>query len=738
MRIVLRLVAALLAGLIVVAIALAVALPRYADTPEMRSRITQASREALGRPLSYRALGVGLLPPRIELSDPHVPGGDPTAPPLLDARRVDLRIALLPLLRLAIVIDSLTIEGLDVELKRTASGLDLPLPTGGAGDGKDEEAASEPAGGASLMALGIREVHVSDARLLLLDATLDPPVKLGFESLNLSAHGSGIDEPLEIAGTGDLATGGRLVVKGTTTLAGVLDVSLELTKVSLDGFAPYLGEGAALDAALGGRLEVRGAAAAPEAVEADLTLLASGLALSGTTVEGRVSLRAELGGEWSRLAGSFTLDATPAKISSGDAFAKPAKTPATLAGRRAPAPGGGMRGSRGRVELAEMQATGQVESGDTLRLSLDAAPFAAASVLALLPAAADAKVEGAVAIHGLEVSTDPLSIGGEVRLEGLIVELESGGSVDVSGRIVGRGEGVDLADVAVASGGQRIEISGAVRDLEGALPFTLRLDTPKALRADALLTGLDPSLADTVYGPLTLRGRLTGRAGVPDPGASLVGDLHLDMGEAVGDGSEGGRIVGFSLLGSIFEGLDKLGHLSRVTGLLLGGRAPDLSAYTGDSFERLQVAFRLEDGLGHTDQARIVYRSHAADLHGTVRLSDLALDMEGAVQLAAEVALALGAKASDGEITVPVAHIGGTLDSPEIDVSKKAVASLASQLVSSNIAVKGVLEGADKVVPGAGHLLDEGLGVLFGGGRRDDSGTAPGAPVNDGGSRAGE
>ena len=94
-------------------------------------------------------------------------------------------------------------------------------------------------------------------------------------------------------------------------------------------------------------------------------------------------------------------------------------------------------------------------------------------------------------------------------------------------------------------------------------------------------------------------------------------------------------------------------------------------------------------------------------------------------------AAALGAHAKDGEMVVPVAHIRGTLDDPKVDVSESAVLSLTSQMVSNNVAIKTVLGGTDKVLPGAGTLLGSGLDALLGGKKSntsEDSDSEPAKP----------
>ena len=77
------------------------------------------------------------------------------------------------------------------------------------------------------------------------------------------------------------------------------------------------------------------------------------------------------------------------------------------------------------------------------------------------------------------------------------------------------------------------------------------------------------------------------------------------------------------------------------------------------------------------------------------------------------VGLGVGALHVEGEARLPVAHIGGTLSAPQVDLSESAVLTLSRQLVSKNVAIKTVLDGTDKVLPGAGSLLGSGLDTLL-------------------------
>ena len=57
-----------------------------------------AAEAALGRAFHYQSLEFSPLPPSLVVVAPAIAGATPEEPPLAEARRVSLRVALLPLL----------------------------------------------------------------------------------------------------------------------------------------------------------------------------------------------------------------------------------------------------------------------------------------------------------------------------------------------------------------------------------------------------------------------------------------------------------------------------------------------------------------------------------------------------------------------------------------------------------------------------------------------------------------
>lgn len=718
MRIASRLIIVSIGLLLLGLLSLVVLLPRIAGTSQVRDTIEQASTEALGRPLQYGELSVGILPPRIELSSPRIAGATAEARPLFAAERIDLRIALLPLLRLAVLVDSLVIDGLEVEVVRTAEGFELPMPpepTAGA-DAPVSDADDEG------VALAIRSIRVTNGSVSIVDRSVRPPATITLAPIEIDVHGVHPERPVELDGRLQLVTGGEIAFGGRSTLDGVLDLRVELKDVVLAPFGSYAGEGVSLDGTVSGEIVAKGPSAAPESVTVALVVDVVEGRSGDAVLDGPIDLEAALQGDLATPTGSFSVDATRARIRSAEVFDKPRGVAAAVSGRFAPGKAGATDLTLDRVALSDFLARGRASVGDTVVITLDADSFPFENLRKLSPATVGTEVDGRASLRGWKVQLEPLSLGGELVVEQARAALADGGSVEFKGRVLGRGDGIDWVDFDVAAGGQHFAISGKARELVGRAPFSFEVGSVGVLDANALLTGLDPSLADVLYGPMVVTGKVSG---VAFPGTELrqvldllEGSLDVDIGRTVGTKKQGGRIVGFSALGSVAYRLEQLGEMARITTILLGGNPPDLSSFTGEAFDSLDVRLRIRDGLLQTDRLRINYAHHSVDLTGTITLADQSLDMNGEIQLDSVLAAALGANAKDGELTVRLAHVRGTLEEPKVEVSKAAIASLSSQLITKNAAVKGTFDSAEKIAPGSGRLLEKAFEGVMGAGKK--------------------
>jgi hypothetical protein len=250
----------------------------------------------------------------------------------------------------------------------------------------------------------------------------------------------------------------------------------------------------------------------------------------------------------------------------------------------------------------------------------------------------------------------------------------------------------------------------------GDVRFDVGVASQGVLRANPLATSL-AGVEDTLYGPLEIDGRIAGRAGATGSETaltdSLSGHLSVSVGRGAGDGSEGGRLEGVSLLKSALGELEQVGALamtiaSRETGA-------KLDQYTGDAFERMDARFEIGGGRLVTRDLRIVYRGYGVNLRGSVGMAEQDLDMTGELELEKEVARLLGAEPSGDRLVVPLARVGGNLEAPVVGLSEDA----AKAILADNVQVK-------KAKRELGGLIRRGLSdALSGGEQQKEKGKAP-------------
>jgi hypothetical protein len=154
--------------LLLLLVALAIVLPRIAASDAVRARLADAVSDAAGLPFRYATLEAGLLPVRLELREVEL--GYEGAEPAARAERVELRIALLPLLGRTVLVDALVVQGASAQLVRRDGRLRLR--------GAEEEAPKEPKAprvaevpreSRDEFAFAVRSARVSDTRLAFED-----------------------------------------------------------------------------------------------------------------------------------------------------------------------------------------------------------------------------------------------------------------------------------------------------------------------------------------------------------------------------------------------------------------------------------------------------------------------------------------------------------------------------------------------------------------------------------------
>lgn len=710
---------------------LALLLPRLAESEAVQRRLREQARQALGREVSWDALSVGLLPPRLVAVGPRVAGERKDDPPQLEARRVDFRLALLPLLARTVVIDSLEVVGVTLRMVRTADGVSLPgaaVPVPGA-----EPPAAEPA--AAPVALAVRALYLSDARVELEDRSLQPPVRWVLTSLEASARGTSLEAPLALEVSGALESGGRIGVEGALGLEGQGELEVTLDGVSLEPLGPYVA--GRLAGAASGRVGLRGELADPAEVRWEVRVGEARFTQDELSLRGALASQGELSGGLERGTGSFSADATEAELRYGEVLHKPAGRHAVLSGTLVADPQAGLGIDDLRVALDRLEATGRLRAGRRMRLELDAPSLDVEALAALLPGLAELQPTGTASVAGLVVRTQPLELGGALRVAPLRLALEEGEPIALSGAFEAAGTRVASRDLVARAGGQTIPLELSVGDLAGAPRYRLRARTEGA-DVEALLRALAVSgaaLSGTLDSSATLEGPL---AGEPSLLESVRGDSRLEVRD--------GRLRGVSLLRGSLERLGAIADVALLLGALKGG--PKLERFYEDAFEAISGSFRIEGGRARTEDLRLVYRHYTADLRGVYGLVDGALDFTGKLTIDGEVTSALTpgpsgatppAAAGAGEPAppegteaaaapppsvpaerrvIPLAHVGGTLERPRVEITREVALAFATGLAGSRQRTKLEQKLDERLGPGAGREI---LGTLEGilGGRKE-------------------
>lgn len=600
MRLALRAALALAALLLLAVLGLALALPRIAASERVRARLVEAVEDATRRPFAYGALRAGLLPPRLVVEDATLAGRE--AGPAASVRRLELRVALLPLLARAVVIRSLEIEDASVALVRDAGGVRLA--------GADLERAQAPSGEA--------------------DAAARSPGR-AFDLAVQRVALRGVDLRLEDARPG-----------GGPPLA-LRDVEGELD--ARGAAAPRAGEGAADPA--GG--------AARRAVEARLRGVVD---LAGAlAARGPVALRATL--DLRATEGVVAIDAGEAELAAPPWLQKPAGTAARIQGRLRRVREAGARSlafEEAELELGGVRARLDVALAPRRRLVASAPALDVAALAAVSPAVAERELAGTVALDRLTVEAEPLAVRGALRVEPLGLRGTGEEHLVLRGALEGAGDEIVGRGLSLRVGGREAPVELRVRGLAAKPRFALATSLADA-DAGAVVAALG-GRRDALEGPLDFDARLEGRLGGRRPPlATLAGDVALRIAP--------GRLRGAGRLRAALEAALRARAGAR------GGLAE--AAQDGERFESLAGRFAIARGVARTDDLRLAYPDYALELRGQIGLADRALDLTAS--LAVEPGAVGAARAGR---TIRLASVRGTVEEPQVDVTREALAGAAS------------------------------------------------------------
>lgn len=745
MRLAIRLAGILVVLAVVALLGPAVALTRLVASDGARARIQELAREATGREIRYGELDLGLLPPRLVVSEAEVKGESDGSPPAFEAAEIELAIAIAPLMAWTVVVDSLVVEGATVRLVRTPDGIEIPREAAaaeaskapGAAPSSSQRRASESGEDAATsppqrqspgeeaapspsqqqdpergddesergFALEVREITLRDCRLILEDRTVSPPATWELGDVVATASGQSMEDPIGFEIHGDLISGGSVQATGEAEIGGPFRIDFQLEGIALAPATPYLDKGQRVGGAVTGTVTTQRTEQEAERVVVDVLVRDGELAADDLTVRGEMKIRADLEGG----TGSFQLDATDAEVVYGVAFGKLRGTRATATGRIVTGPDGQIGLQDTQVEIKDAEVEVQVERGARTRTTIDAEPFDLAGWGKMIPALAESDLAGEIGIRGLVIATEPLEVRGALDLHDVRLRRGDGAEVVLRGSLRGTGSEIRSEKLVARVAGQEIRLSVVVTELAGRPRFVMEMEAD-AVESSALLA-LFTEKSDTLQGPLELRGKLAGPLGGDRPLAeTLEGTVRIRI--------EPGRLKGVSVLERTFQGVGASGDAALLAGRLEGERT--LQRFYDDEFQYLGGTLQIARGLARTDDLKLVYHNYTVDLRGTVGLRDQQLDLRGKLTIDDEID---GAIASEGPADqtpepgrsreIPLARVTGTLESPRVEITDEAVVRLAAIYATTERREEWA-EKIDKYLgEGAGRQVMEALdGIL--------------------------
>ncbi len=341
-----------------VGLALAVLLPRIVDTAAVRERFADITSSTLGRRLEFQELGFRFFPPCLVMKNATLGAGDE---PSGQAERIELTIALSPLLVGIVMIDAAVVEGARLRLVRTTSGVRL--------DG-EPPARFHPAAQTNV---ALRRLALRSATITLDDRSVGPAVRWQLQDVEATAVAEALDSGVRLELAGEVATGGQIVASGNVGLGGELDFELEFESLAIAAARPYFESNSKVRGVLTGSIRARGTGANPELVM-NATLRDAHLQLGDISLRGALEVDATIDDVWGAPHGEVAIDATRAELAYAEFFTKPPGTAATVVGLITSNRAGGLAIEAWKFVMEDLDGQVRIRFGDRIQLAMGEIP----------------------------------------------------------------------------------------------------------------------------------------------------------------------------------------------------------------------------------------------------------------------------------------------------------------------------------------------------------------------------
>jgi AsmA protein len=233
MKNIFKILLGLIGGIIVLLILATFLLPLIYDKEDLKKTISAQVLEQTGRKLNIDgALDFSVFPwLAVEVSDLRLSSAEGFGDlPFARIGRARVGVALVPLFRKQIVVDEITLDGLDLTLLVNAQGQNNwdDLAAGG-----ETNSAAEQDGSGGFSSERVAGLNIRDARIEFQDQQAGSHYLLSGFSLQTGALGDGKPVPLELSTLfEDLAAGARIQAELATTVA----IDLQVEQYSFDDF----------------------------------------------------------------------------------------------------------------------------------------------------------------------------------------------------------------------------------------------------------------------------------------------------------------------------------------------------------------------------------------------------------------------------------------------------------------------------------------------------------------------
>jgi len=657
----LRRAALVLTGLFLVLLVLAkFVAPPLLNSGPIHRQIEVVLTDAMTRDIRFVDMRIDLLPPSIVLKDLWVAPQSADDPPLIQGGEVELYLAVGPLLRGQLVIDSFQIKEARVRFVRTAEGIEQGLIS--PRDGESIERVDDKESG---LDLAVRHVELTDLVLEFEDRTFEPPIVWALSDVDGTFDTDGVGDPYQVGLHLEMRGGGELDATGTIRRDGRLEARYELSRFPIQLVGAYFKEFDRVAGEVSGTVETRGPRGNPDPIEFDLHWQQADIRIDEIELHGDLTLRGRMTGGLAAPQVVFAVDATQASLAFEQVYRKSPGEPAQIEGRVFQGDDGSLKVELDAVRIQNMKGSGSVDLGDRIHLRLRADPFEIDEWVAASPMLVKLELSGVLEIHELDLRTNPIEVDGRVGFAPIHLLLADAGRLTLRGNVIGKGDTIWTDGLELELANETVSVTGELWDLGGTWSYRIAVDVNHA-DSNRVITALAHK-PDVISGPLDFEGTLSGElAGEGDFVDSLDGRVRFEI--------KNGQLRGVSILEATFLSFPAAGK--RLFGIfklpaLTKPLAPALERYYGDHFDYMGATLEIQDGLARTEDFRLTTSSYELTVEGSIRLDDLSLDAKGELRLGQELSSRVGKLfrvsriPGIGGVTIPLTQIGGSLGNPK-------------------------------------------------------------------------